>query len=174
MIFAPLGFDGVFGISTSLFEDDRGSLIRVWEEESLLQSFNLRQASFVANPAERTLRGLHYQKGSFTERKLIICLTGKVFDVAVDLRAGSKTYGQHIELSLGRDCKFQGILIPAEFAHGYLTLEKDSNLLYFMDELYSHENAVGINWKSPALGINWPFSPVLISERDQNWPLDLS
>ena len=106
----------------------------------------------------------------FSENKIVECISGKVFDVVVDLRMESHTYGKHLEIEIGPLESHIGLFIPAGFAHGYLTLETDSTLIYFMDKEYSAENSAGLLWRDPNLSINWPFEPSLISERDLQWP----
>jgi len=165
-----LDLDGVFGIHSSLSSDKRGSFLRVWETEHLNNHIELNQASVAINPKARTLRGLHYQTTPYAETKVIQCIAGSVFDVVVDLRKDSSTYGEHIAIKLGPNERYQGILVPRGFAHGYLTLEANSTLLYFMDQLYVPEFAKGIIWDDTSLRIAWPCEPEIISDRDQNLP----
>jgi len=98
-------------------------------------------------------------------------VAGKVFDVIVDLREGSSTYGRHLEVFLGPAETYLGLFVPPGCAHGYQTLEENSTLVYFMDRHHSPENSQGINWSDPTLSINWPQLPSLVSERDSKWPL---
>lgn len=162
--------DGVYAIELSRKYDARGFISRIWDSSALFSDFSLRQASMVVNPKRRTLRGLHYQKRPFEEKKLILCLSGCVFDVVVDLRCASQNYGQHLSFEIGPESRFQGLLVPANFAHGYITLRNDSNLMYFMDKPYSLSHSSGIRWNSSCLSINWPVKPRLVSAQDQNWP----
>jgi dTDP-4-dehydrorhamnose 3,5-epimerase len=173
MEFVTLEIEGVLGIIAEFKADSRGSLIRVWDSNSILGSFDLNQSSIVTNPTTGTLRGLHYQAEPFSENKVIECVSGKVFDVIVDLREESPTYGAHLEVVLGPSEVYSGLFVPAGCAHGYLTLEPFSTLIYFMDKEYSSLHARGLIWDDPKLSIGWPNRPVLISERDTNWtPLD--
>ena len=169
MKFVPLAIDGVFGIVSESNMDSRGSLVRVWDKDSPLENFNLVQSSFVLNAQKNTLRGLHYQSSPHSENKVVQCVTGKVFDVIVDLREKSDTFRESIEVSLGPNETFIGVLIPAGCAHGYLTLEENTSLIYFMDKGYIPESAQGLLWNDPSLAINWPTQPDLISERDSKW-----
>ena len=167
----PLKIDGSFGLVSKSVSDDRGTLTRVWENTLISTEFNLKQASIVVNPTSLTLRGLHYQKFSYSETKIIQCISGKVFDVILDLRKESYTYGEHFNLEIGPSSKYQGLVIPSGCAHGYMTLEDNSTLIYFMDNIYSAENSYGILWNDPNLEIKWPQKPVFVSENDLAWPL---
>ena len=166
----PLAIDGTSGIILDSHEDIRGSLTRVWDKNSILGNFDLIQSSIAINPKSKTMRGLHFQSIPFSENKIVQCVSGKVFDVIVDLRKESSTYKKHITIEIGPSANFGGVYIPSGCAHGYLTLEDDSTLIYFMDREYSPENSSGLFWNDPALSINWPSNPVLISERDSTWP----
>jgi dTDP-4-dehydrorhamnose 3,5-epimerase len=161
-----LGLMGVIGIANDKKSDGRGTLVRIWDEEFAVPEFNLAQGSFVSNPEPGTLRGLHFQSEPFSETKILYCVSGKIFDVVVDLRPSSPTYKKHLEIELGLSEEFVGLLIPAGFAHGYLTLEENSNLIYFMDIPYRKENADGIHWERNGLNIKWPFKPKIISQVD--------
>jgi dTDP-4-dehydrorhamnose 3,5-epimerase len=170
MEFVSLQIEGVFGLIQQSKLDSRGTLTRVWDSKSLPSNFNLIQASVVFNPTEGTLRGLHYQSEPYSENKVIQCISGRVFDVVVDLRKDSSTFGCHLELVIGPFEDFQGIFVPAGCAHGYLTLEINSDLIYFMDNEYSLNHSEGLLWNDTKLSIDWPHEPVLISERDSKWP----
>ena len=169
MKLVPLAIDGVFGIISQSSIDSRGSLTRVWDKNSPLVKFNLVQSSFVLNPQKNTLRGLHYQTYPYSENKVVQCVSGKVFDVIVDLREKSKTFREHMEVILGPKETYLGVLIPFGCAHGYLTLEENTSLLYFMDKEFFPESAQGLLWNDPLLAINWPTQPDLISDRDSKW-----
>ena len=165
-----LELEGVLGIIEESHSDPRGTFTRVWDSNSFLKNFKLNQASIVTNSKAMTLRGLHFQAEPFSENKVIECISGKVFDVVVDLRKESPTYGLHLEIEIGPLEPYVGLFIPAGCAHGYLTLESNSTLIYFMDKEYSAENSNGLLWCDPKLSINWPSVPLLISERDSSWP----
>lgn len=170
MQFIPLEVVGVLGIVGDSHSDSRGTLTRVWDSNSVLDKFNLIQSSIVSNPKARTLRGLHYQAEPFSENKVIECVAGKVFDVVIDLRKDSHTYGEHLEVVLGPSEAYLGLFVPAGCAHGYLTLEPNSTLLYFMDKPYSADHARGIHWMDSKLLIRWPSAPLIVSESDASWP----
>ena len=92
------------------------------------------------------------------------------FDLILDLRKDSSTYKKHIEIEIGPECEYQGLFIPAGCAHGYLTLEPNSTLIYFMDKVYSPDNSQGIRWNDSKLSINLPRKPNLVSQQDLQWP----
>jgi dTDP-4-dehydrorhamnose 3,5-epimerase len=170
MKFTSLEIEGVYGITEVPYLDSRGSLTRVWDSNSILGDFDLIQSSIVTNPDMATLRGIHFQSEPFSENKVVECINGRVFDVVVDIRKNSPSYGKHLEVLLGPFEAYLGLFIPAGCAHGYLTLEPESTLLYFMDKEYSPKHASGILWNDTALSIGWPQTPNKISERDLNWP----
>lgn len=169
MELVPLAIDGVFGIRIESSVDSRGCFTRVWDTNSPLANFNLVQSSFVFNPQKNTLRGLHYQTHPHSENKVVLCVLGKVFDVIVDLREKSETFREHLEVHLGPKETFLGVLIPVGFAHGYITLEENTALLYFVDKEFCLKSAQGLFWNDPLLAINWPTQPDLISVRDSKW-----
>lgn len=171
MNFITLGIQDALAVALETKLDDRGSLTRIWEDNSVLKPFRLIQASIVNNPVTGTLRGLHYQSQPYSENKFIQCVSGKIFDVILDLRKDSVTYNKHIGIEIGIGCAYQGIFVPAGCAHGYLTLELNSTLIYFMDKEYSPQNSRGVRWNDPKLLINWPGKPNLVSQQDLKWPL---
>ena len=117
-----------------------------------------------------TLRGLHFQTPEFAQTKLLSVMSGSIFDVAVDIRNGSPTYGRHVSLTIRAE-DYKQILIPRGFAHGFYTLEPDTLVSYKVDAFYSAANEDGLLWNDPALAIAWPTQrkqPVL-SDRDQQW-----
>jgi dTDP-4-dehydrorhamnose 3,5-epimerase len=168
--FTELSIQGAFAINLSTQVDERGSLLRVWDINPELGGFTLRQASIVNNKVFGTLRGLHFQRQPNWESKVIQCINGKVFDVIVDLRKDSQTYRNYIAIEIGPTSIYQGVFIPQGFAHGYITLEPQSTLIYFMDKEYSSEHAEGIRWNDPVIDIEWPCIPTVISQQDLNWP----
>ena len=168
--FTSLQIQTSLAVTSETIFDNRGSITRIWEENSVLTAFKLSQASIVSNPVTGTFRGLHYQSEPYSENKLIQCVSGKVFDLILDLRKDSSTYKKLIEIEIGPECVYQGLFVPAGCAHGYLTLEPNSTLIYFMDKAYSPENSQGIRWNDPKLLINLPCEPTLVSQQDLQWP----
>lgn len=173
MRFEPTGFAGVFAIETERHEDARGSFERIYcTDEFARLGLELpdRQAAISRNRLKGTLRGLHVIPEQDGEAKLVRCISGRVFDVAVDLRPGSPTRTQHftIELSAGRG---NALFLPRGVAHGFITLEDGSDLLYQFSREHRPGVELGLRWDDPALGIAWPITPSVISDRDRGLPL---
>jgi dTDP-4-dehydrorhamnose 3,5-epimerase len=166
-----LEIEGVFGIKSSANFDQRGAFLRIWNSKDFDGKFELSQVSASTNSKPRTLRGLHFQSAPHEESKIVLCVLGSVFDVVVDLRKESRTFGQYASTTIGLNENYQGIVVPAGFAHGYLTLEANATLVYFIDRPYVPESFKGIVWNDPKLQIAWPFEPEIISERDRNLPM---
>lgn len=164
---------GSFVIVPITSDDDRGSFGRLFDEKLFRErglNPSLAQASFSYNIAAGTLRGMHYQRGPWAETKLVRCTRGRVFDVIVDLRAGSETrlgwFGVELD-ELARNA----VYIPAGFAHGFVTLTPDAELHYQISTPYHPESSAGLRWDDPSLAIDWPMEPIVISERDSTFPL---
>jgi dTDP-4-dehydrorhamnose 3,5-epimerase len=118
-----------------------------------------------------TVRGLHFQTAPFAQAKLVRVTRGAILDVAVDIRRGSPTYGQHVACEISAE-KWNQIYVPAGFAHGFCTLTQDAEVLYKVTALYSREHDFGLLWNDPALGIDWPVTPAeaLLSDKDKVQP----
>lgn len=160
---------GVFIIEPRVFDDARGYFFEAWKKEEFEQ--NVCPATFVQDNESKSsygvLRGLHYQKGDFSQAKLVRVIKGKVLDVAVDLRRSSPTFGQHVMVELSDENKRQ-FFIPRGFAHGFLVLSEEAIFTYKVDNVYAPQAEASIRWNDPALGIEWPIDPkdVLTSEKD--------
>jgi dTDP-4-dehydrorhamnose 3,5-epimerase len=173
MRFLPLSIEGAWLIEPEPRADERGFFARTWcvrdfADHGLVANFV--QASVSFNDAAKTLRGLHYQAEPYGEIKLVRCTAGSIFDVIVDLREESPTYGKwHGEtLSAGNR---RALYVPKRCAHGFVTLEDQCETLYEISEFYHPEAARGVRWNDPSLAIEWPVGPVRISARDANYPL---
>lgn len=172
MTFNELPFKGAFLIELNRLQDDRGFFARSYcyrefEEHGL--NPKVVQCNISYNRKKGTLRGIHYQGSSGEEAKLVRCTAGAIHDIIVDLRKNSKTYLQHYGIRLDCSNRFM-IFIPEGFAHGFITLEDDTEVLYQMSEFYASERARGIRWNDPLFRIVWPMDPVVISERDKTYP----
>lgn len=164
---------GAFVIVPISHEDERGSFGRLFDEALFRERGldpSLAQASFSYNIAARTLRGLHYQRESWAETKLVRCTRGRVFDVIVDLRAGSPTHLGWFGVELDEHTR-NAIYVPADFAHGFLTLTPHAELHYQISRPYHPDSSAGLRWDDPALAIRWPVEPAVISDRDATYPL---
>lgn len=158
----------------SRIDDRRGFFSEVWNAREFSRAgidAAFVQDNHVHNPLRGTLRGLHYQLPPAAQGKLLRVSRGAVFDVAVDIRRGSATFGQYASALLSAD-NWRQIWVPPGFAHGYCTLEDDTEVQYKVTEFYSPQRDRGILWNDPALQIAWPLAveTVIVSERDQNLP----
>ena len=173
MIFREMELKGAFVIELDKITDDRGFFARAWcrrefEEHGL--NPNLVQCNISFNKTAGTLRGMHYQAAPHEETKLVRCTKGSIFDVIIDLRPHSATYRKHVGVRLCAT-EYTSLYIPAGFAHGFQTLEDDSEVLYQMSEYYHPESARGVRWDDPAFGIEWPRAEKrIISDRDRSYP----
>jgi dTDP-4-dehydrorhamnose 3,5-epimerase len=154
-------------------DDERGSFGRLFDQAQFRARGldpSLAQASFSYNIAARTLRGLHYQREPWAETKLVRCTRGSVFDVIVDLRAGSRTQLGWFGVELDERTR-NAIYVPAGFAHGFVTLTPGAELHYQISTPYHPGSSAGLRWDDPALAIHWPVEPLVITERDSTYPL---
>ena len=161
----------VYTIDVKKYGDNRGYFMETYKEADFKAAgldYNFVQDNQSKSKAG-VLRGLHFQK-TFPQAKLVRCLEGEVFDVAVDLRAGSKTYGKWVGCILSAE-KGNQFMIPRGFAHGFVVLSKTATFAYKCDELYHPEDEGGIMWNDPEIGIEWPYKgEVLLSEKDKAHP----
>ena len=164
----PTAFDGLFVAETTYLRDPRGAFGRVFCEAELAPAIGTRhvvQANHSRTAAVGTVRGMHYQRGAHAEMKLVRCLRGRVFDVAVDLRADSPTRFQwHAEELTPENGRM--LIIPEGFAHGFQVLEEDSELLYLHTAAYAPHAEGGVAYDDPLLAIRWPLPAVGLSPRD--------
>jgi dTDP-4-dehydrorhamnose 3,5-epimerase len=163
---------GLLLLETEVLRDERGYFARIFDEAELTArgiAFATRQSSLSFNARRGTLRGLHYQIAPAAETKLVRCLRGAVFDVAVDLRPQSGTFTRWHGCELSGD-NMHALLIPPGCAHGFVTLADKSELLYQIDTPYAPELARGVRWNDPAFAIAWPLQPAVIAPRDAAYP----
>jgi dTDP-4-dehydrorhamnose 3,5-epimerase len=171
MRFSPSRVPGVLVVDVEAHADDRGSFARLQcpdEFSSAGHPFSPAQTSLSRNPAAGTLRGLHYQPAPFAEAKLVRTVRGRMFDVAVDLRPDSPTFRQWVGEELSAD-NGRALFIPQGVAHGFLTLEPDTDVLYQISPKFEPGHEAGVRWNDPAFAITWPIQPSLISERDATY-----
>ncbi len=170
MIFKETKLAGAFIIKPEKLEDSRGFFARAWCEKELTNyklNTRLVQCNISFNHKKGTLRGLHYQIPPYEEIKLVRCTQGAIYDVIVDLRPDSSTYRQWVAVELTQENRLM-LYIPGEFAHGFQTLLDNTEVFYQMSEFYHPESARGIRWNDPLLGIEWPISTPIMSEKDKN------
>jgi dTDP-4-dehydrorhamnose 3,5-epimerase len=171
VIFRETKLPGAFVIEPERLEDERGFFARTWcEREFRAHGLNPRlvQCNVSYNRARSTLRGMHYQAAPHEEAKLVRCTMGAVHDVVVDLRPDSPTFRQWVAVELSARNRTM-LYVPEGFAHGFQTLEDDTEVFYQMSELYHPECARGVRWDDPAFGIEWPLPPRALSERDRQY-----
>jgi dTDP-4-dehydrorhamnose 3,5-epimerase len=173
MKFEPLTLGGACLVRAARLEDDRGFFARTWcarefEERGLEPA--LAQTSISFNKSRATLRGLHYQAPPHGETKLVRCTRGAIFDVIVDLRPTSPTYLHHDAVTLTEQNR-DAIYVPRGCAHGFLTLEDETEVLYQMSTPHVPAAARGVRWNDPTFAIDWPLAPDIVVERDRTWPV---
>lgn len=162
---------GVWLIEPRVFDDARGYFFEAWKQADFDAHVG-GHVEFVQDnesmSARGVLRGLHYQKGEFSQAKLVRVIKGRVLDVAVDLRKGSKTFGKYVMVELSGENKRQ-FFIPRGFAHGFLVLSDEAIFTYKVDNVYAPEHEASIHWDDPTIGIKWPIDgvEVLTSEKDR-------
>lgn len=171
MEFKKTEIEGVYIIEPKVFGDNRGYFMETYNEKDF-KAAGL-DYTFVQDNQSKSkagvLRGLHFQK-THPQAKLVRVLEGKVFDVAVDLRKGSKTYGKWVGVVLSEENKKQ-FMIPRGFAHGFVVLSETATFAYKCDEFYHPEDEGGIMWNDPEIGIEWPYKgEPLLSEKDKKHP----
>ena len=165
------GIRGLCVITPAIHEDSRGYFTETYSYRDLKEAgIDIRFVQDNQSMSRKgTLRGLHFQK-RYPQTKLLRVIRGEVFDVAVDLRPGSPTFGRYHGEVLSEENRRQ-FFIPAGFAHGFLVLSETAQICYKCDEFYHAEDEGGIAWNDPEIGIRWPEAgPLVLSEKDKNWP----
>ncbi|MBX4145825.1 dTDP-4-dehydrorhamnose 3,5-epimerase [Paenibacillus sp. AK002] len=169
----PLKLTDAFVLEPVVHGDHRGFFMESYNDSLFKQhgiAYNFIQDNQSLSAEAGVLRGLHYQLNPKAQTKLIRVLTGAIYDVIVDIRKSSPTFGQWVGVILSEHNHRQ-LLVPKGFAHGFCTLVPNTQVLYKVDEYYSPENDRGILWNDPALGIDWPTSNPTLSDKDQRHPL---
>lgn len=172
MIFTETKLAGAFVIELERRSDQRGFFARTYcQQEFEAHGLNTQvvQCNVSFNKRKGTLRGMHYQAAPFAEAKLVRCTSGSIYDVIIDLRPASATFKQHFAVELSAENR-RMLYIPEEFAHGFQTLQDDTEVFYQMAQRYSAEHARGLRWNDPAFGIAWPEGQRIIIDRDGNYP----
>lgn len=164
--------DGVYLLEPTVYEDDRGFFMESYNEKVLAEygiTCQFVQDNHSLSRKTGTLRGMHYQLEPYAQTKLVRVIRGSIFDVVVDLRPNSKTYGQWEGFELSAGNKRQ-LLVPRGFAHGFCTLEPNTEVLYKVDQYYSQPHDRGIRWDDPEIGIIWPVESPILSGKDRQHP----
>ncbi len=172
MKFIKTKIKGVYIIIPEPREDSRGYFVRVFAKEELKKLGILYPIVHINRTFSKNkgiIRGLHFQRKPKAEDKIIQCVVGKIFDVVVDIRKDSKTYGQWVGHILDAKNK-KMLLVPKGCAHGYQTLDKNCLVEYFVTQYYAPSHEGGIRYDDPYFAIDWPVKNAILSEKDQNWP----
>ena len=172
MIFKETSLRGAFIVELEKRVDERGFFARTWcqrefEEHGLVT--NIAQSNLSFSKRAGTLRGMHYQISPLEEAKLVRCTKGALYDVIIDLRRDSTTYRQWIGVELSAK-NYTMLYVPEHFAHGFITLEDNTEVTYQVSQFYSPGSERGIRYNDSAFGIKWPINVEVISEKDKKWP----
>lgn len=172
MLFKETKLKGAFIIELERFEDQRGFFALSWSDKKFAEQgleSRLVECNVSFNKKKGTLRGMHYQQAPHGQVKLVRCTMGAIYDVIVDLRPASPTFKQWMSIELTAKNRLT-LYVPKDFAHGFQTLEDDSEVFYQMSSPYVPGSGRGVRWNDPAFGIKWPEDERIIIERDQQHP----
>jgi dTDP-4-dehydrorhamnose 3,5-epimerase len=172
VIFTETKLKGAFILELEKREDDRGFFARSWcQKEAEAHNLNPRlvQCNISFNRMKGTLRGMHYQAAPAAEAKLVRCTAGALYDVIIDLRPDSPTYKQHVGEVLSA-ANYKMLYVPEGFAHGFQTLEDNTEIFYQMSEFYVPQQARGVRYNDAAFGIQWMIGDPIMVDRDRNYP----
>lgn len=173
MRFLETGLVGAKVIDPHAHEDDRGRFMRAWCAREFAEhglDFLPVQANLGFSLQKGTVRGMHFQETSALEAKLVRCTRGAIFDVALDLRPGSPTYGKWYGTELSAE-NGRMLYVPEHCAHGYQTLEENTEMYYMTSGFYTPDAVRGVRFDDPAFGIQWPLVATVVSKQDRTWPL---
>jgi len=169
--FKRLEIPDVILIKPKVFEDERGFFMETYKKEDFERA-GIR-GEFVQDNHSRSkygvLRGLHFQKEPYAQAKIVRCIRGVIYDVAVDLRGNSPTFGKYVGVILSEFNKYQ-LYIPRGFAHGFVVLSDVAEVVYKVDNVYAPDYDAGVIWNDPDIGIDWPIEEPVISKKDQKLP----
>jgi dTDP-4-dehydrorhamnose 3,5-epimerase len=172
MIIRSTKLDGAFIMELEKFEDERGFFAHSWSPKELAEQgleVPLIQSAISFNKKKGTLRGMHYQAAPHGQAKIVRCTMGSVYDVIIDLRSGSSTYKQWLGVELTARNHLM-LYVPKDFAHGFQTLEDETEIFYQMSAVYVPESGRGVRWNDDAFGIHWPAAESrIINERDRTY-----
>lgn len=178
MEYKKTDIEGVWVLEPKVFNDNRGYFFESYRQSDFDEHIG-RQVEFIQDNESKSsygvLRGLHYQKGEFSQAKLVRVISGKVVDVAVDIRKSSPTFGKYVMVELSGENKRQ-FFIPRGFAHGFLVLSPEAIFTYKVDNVYAPQSEASIRWDDPTIGIDWPIDPkdVVRSEKDMTRGVSLA
>jgi len=169
--FKRLEIPDVILIKPKVFEDERGFFMETYKKEDFEKAGI--KGEFVQDNHSKSkygvLRGLHFQKEPYAQAKIVRCVKGVIYDVAVDLRRNSPTFGKFIAVILSEFNKYM-LYIPRGFAHGFLVLSNEAEVIYKVDNIYAPDHEGGLIWNDPDVNIPWPIDSPIVSKKDQQWP----
>jgi dTDP-4-dehydrorhamnose 3,5-epimerase len=172
MLFEETYLKGAFVIEIKKLGDERGFFGRSWCQKEIEDhglNGNVAQQNTSFSALKGTLRGMHYQKNPYEENKLIRCTRGAIYDVIIDLRPDSPTFKQWFGIELTAD-NYKMLYAPEKFAHGFITLEENSEVTYLVTQFYTPDAECGVRYNDPQFGIQWPTEVVVVSDKDKNHP----
>ena len=172
MNFNSTDIDGLYYVDIDRLKDQRGFFGRAFcrqEFEEIGLDSEICQANISYNKSAGTLRGMHYQKHPYQESKFIRCIRGSIYDVVIDLRKDSPTYCHSFGIELNDENR-TALFVPKDFAHGFVTLADDTEVIYMVSQSYVPNAEEGIRWDDPFFAIDWPINPSLVSPKDAQWP----
>jgi len=173
LIFTETKLKGAFIIEPEKLEDERGFFARTWDQEEFSKR-NLEskfvQSSISANKKKGTIRGMHFQSPPHEETKIVRCTRGRMYDVIIDLRKDSKTFKEWFDVELSAD-NYKMLYVPKGFAHGFQTLEDNTEVFYQISRYYNSEYSRGIRWNDKTFQIKWPLDVTMISQKDSSHPI---
>ena len=170
--FKKLEIPDVLVIQTKIFSDKRGFFLESFKESEFISNVINKKLvqDNISHSTRGVLRGLHFQKNPKPQAKLVTVIKGKIFDVAVDIRKNSPTYGKWVSQILSEE-EHNLLYVPEGFAHGFCVLSEEADVYYKVSNEYSSEHEDGIVWNDPNLNISWPLTDVIVSDKDKQLPL---
>jgi len=168
--FKKMSIPDVVLIKPKVFEDERGFFMETYKKEDF-EKAGIKGEFIQENHSKskhNVLRGLHFQKEPYAQAKIVRCIKGKILDVAVDLRKNSPTFKKYVSVELSEENKFM-LFIPKGFAHGFLVLSKEAEVVYKVDNIYAPDRESGLIWNDPSITIKWPIGDPILSEKDKRW-----
>lgn len=173
MIFSETKLSGLYIIEIEKEEDERGFFARTLDKQEYSKlglELEIKQSSISQNKKKGTIRGMHYQDKPYEETKIVTCTKGKIFDVIIDIRKNSKTFKEWTSIELSED-NYKMLYIPKGFAHGFQTLEDNSEIFYQISQYYNPKFSKGIIWNDKTFQIKWPLDVTIISQKDSSNPI---
>ena len=168
--FKRLEIPDVILIEPKVFEDERGFFMETYKKEDFDEKVGIKGEFIQDNHSKSeygVLRGLHFQKEPYAQTKIVRCVSGEIYDVAVDLRKNSPTFGRYVSVELSEENKFM-VYVPKGFAHGFLVLSENAEVIYKVDNVYAPGYETGLIWNDEDIGIKWPVDNPIISQKDRN------